>query len=108
MLYAVATTSYLFLTYPSPQHALHALHALDQTAFGKNRLTVNKFGDIERFANMAIEQVDFEQLKGSGKGKEKVRGWVEDEGMEDRVSTRGVYSRRIPARPAYNSGLAAA
>lgn len=46
----------MFLTYPSADEATHALRALDQLLFGKNRLYVNRFGEIERFASMAIEE----------------------------------------------------
>jgi hypothetical protein len=49
-----ADLRFLFLTYPTPQEAEHALRTLDGTKFGKNTLYVNRFGDIERYANMPV------------------------------------------------------
>lgn len=46
----------MFLTYPSAELATHALRCLDQVLFGKNRLYVNRFGEIERYASMNIEE----------------------------------------------------
>ena len=45
---------FLFLTYPDAQQAEHALRVLDGTQFGKHVLYVNRFGDIERYANMPL------------------------------------------------------
>lgn len=46
----------MFITYPTVEDASAALQALDQTLFGKSRLTVNRFSDIERYATMDIEE----------------------------------------------------
>lgn len=48
----------MFLTYPSAETATHALRSLDQLLFGKNRLYVNRFGEIERYASLTIEEGD--------------------------------------------------
>lgn len=61
-----ANKGYMFVTYPSAALASHALRALDQTLFGKNRLLVNRFGEIERYSSLNIEE------------NSKPRGWVED------------------------------
>jgi translation initiation factor 3 subunit B len=43
------------LTYPDTKAADHALIALEGTAFGKaHTLYVNRFGDIEKYANLPI------------------------------------------------------
>jgi len=60
----------MFLTYPSPGEATAALRNLDQYLFGKNRLQVNKFGDIERYASLPIEEGSVP------------RGWVEESEIE--------------------------
>ncbi len=73
--------SYIFLTYPSEQAATHALRTLDQTLFGKNRLHVNKFGDIERFSQMQIEEGGVP------------RGWVEEGEWTDKVGSLVTASR---------------
>lgn len=65
---------FIFLTYPTPEEASSALLQLDQIMFGKNRLTVNKFGDIERYASMDIEEGGVP------------RGWVEETEVEGKVS----------------------
>ncbi len=50
-----AESRFIFLTYPDPQQAENALRVLDGTQFGKaNILHVNRFGDIERYANMPV------------------------------------------------------
>lgn len=47
--------SFIFITYPDAQQAEHALRSLDNTPFGgKHTLYVNRFGDIERYANLPI------------------------------------------------------
>lgn len=47
--------SFLFLTYPDAQQAENALRVLDGTQFGKaNTLHFNRFGDIERYANLPV------------------------------------------------------
>lgn len=52
---AATNKGFIFLTYPDAQHAENALRALDNMAFGKaHTLYVNRFGDIERYANMPI------------------------------------------------------
>jgi translation initiation factor 3 subunit B len=61
---------FMFLTYPSPAEATAALRNLDQYLFGKNRLQVNKFGDIERYASLPIEEGSVP------------RGWVEESEIE--------------------------
>ena len=46
---------FLFLTYPDAPQAENALRALDGLAFGKkNTLYANRFGDIERYANLPV------------------------------------------------------
>lgn len=54
--HSFGAVSYMFLTYPSADAATNALRVLHETMFGKNRLYVNRFGEIERFASMAIEE----------------------------------------------------
>lgn len=45
----------MFLTYPDAPQAENALRALNNMAFGKaHTLFVNRFGDIEKYANMPI------------------------------------------------------
>lgn len=63
---ANSNKGYMFITYPNAALAAHALRALDHLAFGKNRLLVNKFGEIERYASLNVQE-------GS-----TPRGWVED------------------------------
>lgn len=51
--------SFLFLTYPDGPQAENALRVLDNTPFGKaHTLYVNRFGDIERYANLPIGEGD--------------------------------------------------
>jgi translation initiation factor 3 subunit B len=51
----VTNCRFLFLTYPDSKSAENALVVLDGTAFGKaHTLYVNRFGDIERYANLPI------------------------------------------------------
>jgi translation initiation factor 3 subunit B len=46
---------FVFITYPDAQQAENALRVLDNTPFGgKHTLYVNRFGDIERYANLPI------------------------------------------------------
>lgn len=66
------------MTYPDVPQAEHALQALHNTAFGKaHTLFVNRFGDIEKYANMPV-----------GEG-ELPSGWREKPYVE-RVSYSGV------------------
>ena len=47
--------SFLFLTYPDVKAAENALIVLEGTPFGKaHTLYVNRFGDIEKYANLPI------------------------------------------------------
>ena len=47
--------SFLFLTYPTAQEAENAMRVLDGTQFGRSHtLYVNRFGDIERYANLPV------------------------------------------------------
>jgi hypothetical protein len=47
--------SFVFLTYPDAQQAENALRVLDGTQFGKaHTLYVNRFGDLEKYANMPV------------------------------------------------------
>lgn len=49
----------MFLTYPDAPEAENALRVLDNTPFGKaHTLYVNRFGDIERYANLPIGEGD--------------------------------------------------
>jgi translation initiation factor 3 subunit B len=46
---------FLFLTYPDTSSADNAVVALEGMAFGKaHTLYVNRFGDIEKYANLPI------------------------------------------------------
>ena len=67
---------YMFLTYPSAETATHALRSLDQLLFGKNRLYVNRFGEIERYASLTIEEGD------------TPKNWPADTQPSDKVSSR--------------------
>jgi translation initiation factor 3 subunit B len=52
---AGSNKGFIFMTYPDAQQAEHALRVLDGTSFGKaHTLNVNRFGDIERYANMPV------------------------------------------------------
>jgi hypothetical protein len=77
--------SYMFLTYPSAELATHALRCLDQVLFGKNRLYVNRFGEIERYASMNIEE-------GS-----TPKNWPADSQAVDKVSEAPPRSRDVSA-----------
>jgi hypothetical protein len=46
---------FLFLLHSSANEAAHALRVLDQSKFGKNTLSFNKFSDVERFANVETQ-----------------------------------------------------
>lgn len=70
---------FLFLTYPDAQQAENALRVLDGTSFGKaHTLYVNRFGDIERYANLPI-----------GEG-ELPTGWREKQYLEKVCSTQSI------------------
>jgi hypothetical protein len=75
----------MFLTYPSPEAATNALRALDQLLFGKNRLYVNRFGEIERFASMAIEE------------DSTPRNWPQDSEPAEKVSCRHIGRQEVRA-----------
>lgn len=89
---------FLFLTYPDAPQAENALRALHQTSFGKNHtLYVNRFGDIEKYANMPI-----------GEG-ELPSGWREKQYVE-RVSSTPLCSLNLEhkltcPRTTYDHGL---
>lgn len=51
---AKTSKGFIFLSYPTPQEAENALQALNGASFGKNTLYVNRFGDIERYANLSV------------------------------------------------------
>ncbi len=68
---------FLFLTYPTEAQAAHAVRALDQVLFGKNRLRANRFGDIERYGGPDVQVADEYVPEGEGK---------ELESFEERVS----------------------
>lgn len=50
-----SSSRFVFLTYPDAPQAENALRALHNLSFGKaHTLFVNRFGDIEKYANMPI------------------------------------------------------
>lgn len=72
------SSSFVFLTYPDAPQAENALRALHNMAFGKaHTLFVNRFGDIEKYANLPI-----------GEG-ELPSGWREKQYVERVSGTSG-------------------
>ncbi|BEJ17414.1 hypothetical protein CspHIS471_0608150 [Cutaneotrichosporon sp. HIS471] len=51
---AATSKGFIFLSYPDAAQAEHALGVIDGSKFGKSVLYVNRFGDIERYANMSV------------------------------------------------------
>jgi translation initiation factor 3 subunit B len=52
---STAKTRFLFLTYPETKSADNAVIALEGQSFGKaHTLYVNRFGDIEKYANLPV------------------------------------------------------
>ncbi|KAJ9105519.1 hypothetical protein QFC21_001890 [Naganishia friedmannii] len=81
---------YMFLTYPSAELATHALRCLDQVLFGKNRLYVNRFGEIERYASMNIEEGSTPKnwpADSQAVDKEHLRSWLADPQGRDQFVT---------------------
>ncbi|KAL1409773.1 Translation initiation factor 3 subunit b [Vanrija albida] len=80
---------FAFLTYPEAQEAEHALRALDGVAFGKNKLHTNRFGDIERFANLPIGEGELPTGWREKPFQEKghLRSWLGDAAGRDQYLT---------------------
>ncbi|WVQ84000.1 eukaryotic translation initiation factor 3 subunit B [Cryptococcus sp. DSM 104549] len=80
---------FLFLTYPDAQQAEHAFRVLDGTSFGKNTLYVNRFCDIERFANMPVGEGELPSgwKEKSYVEKEHLRSWLGDNAGRDQYLT---------------------
>ena len=81
---------FVFLTYPTPQEAEHALRALDGVNFGsKNQLHVNRFGDIEKFANMPIGEGELPTgwREKPYVEKDHLRSWLGDAAGRDQYLT---------------------
>jgi translation initiation factor 3 subunit B len=80
---------FLFLTYPDREQAENALRAINGASFGKNLLHVNRFGDIERFANLPVGEGE---LPAGWREKpyterEHLRSWLEDAAGRDQYLT---------------------
>lgn len=86
---AETSKGFIFLSYPDAQQAEHALTSLDGAKFGKSTLYVNRFGDIERYANMSIGD---EELPAGWKErpfteKDHARSWLGDAAGRDQYLT---------------------
>ena len=85
-----APGSFLFLTYPDSQQAENALNVLDGLKFGsKNILYVNRFGDIERYANMPVGEGELPTgwREKSYVEKDHLRSWLGDAAGRDQYLT---------------------
>lgn len=80
---------FIFLTYPDANQASVALRALDNTAFGKNRLHVNRFGDIERYANLPVGEGEMPSgwKDKAFVEKDHLRSWLADPQGRDQYVT---------------------
>ena len=85
-----ADTSFLFLTYPDAQQAENALRVLDGLKFGsKNTLYVNRFGDIERYANSPVGEGELPTgwREKQYVEKDHLRSWLGDAAGRDQYVT---------------------
>lgn len=80
---------FLFLTYPDGAEAEHALRVIDGASFGKNVLHVNRFGDIERFANLPIGEGELPAgwREKAFIEKDHLRSWLGDVAGRDQYIT---------------------
>ncbi|KAL7421607.1 Translation initiation factor 3 subunit b [Cryptotrichosporon argae] len=80
---------FLFLTYPDGPQAEHALRTLNGTSFGKNVLHVNRFGDIERYANLPVGEGELPTGWRERPYAEKahLRSWLADPAGRDQFVT---------------------
>ncbi|OCF37588.1 eukaryotic translation initiation factor 3 subunit B [Kwoniella heveanensis CBS 569] len=80
---------FIFLTYPDAQQAENALRVLDGTSFGKNTLYVNRFGDIERFANLPVGEGELPTgwREKPYVEKDHLRSWLGDSAGRDQYLT---------------------
>jgi translation initiation factor 3 subunit B len=82
--------SFLFLTYPDAQQAENALRVLDGLKFGsKNTLYVNRFGDIERYANLPVGEGELPTgwREKPYVEKDHLRSWLGDAAGRDQYLT---------------------
>ncbi|ORX34361.1 eukaryotic translation initiation factor eIF2A-domain-containing protein [Kockovaella imperatae] len=87
---AKTNKGFLFLTYPTAQEAENALRALDGLAFGKkNTLYANRFGDIERYANLPVGEGELPTgwRDKPYVEKEHLRSWLADPAGRDQYLT---------------------
>ncbi|WWD22047.1 eukaryotic translation initiation factor 3 subunit B [Kwoniella shandongensis] len=86
---AATNKGFIFLTYPDAQQAENALRVLDGTAFGKNVLYVNRFGDIERYANMPVGEGELPTgwKEKPYVEKDHLRSWLGDNAGRDQYLT---------------------
>lgn len=83
-------TRFMFLTYPDAPQAENALRVLDNTPFGKaHTLYVNRFGDIERYANLPIGEGDLPTgwREKPYVEKDHLRSWLGDAQGRDQFLT---------------------
>ncbi|KAK1926394.1 eukaryotic translation initiation factor eIF2A-domain-containing protein [Papiliotrema laurentii] len=81
---------FLFLTYPDAQQAENALRVLDGLKFGsKNTLYVNRFGDIERYANLPVGEGELPTgwREKPYVEKDHLRSWLGDAAGRDQYLT---------------------
>ncbi|RSH90247.1 Translation initiation factor 3 subunit b [Saitozyma podzolica] len=81
---------FVFLTYPDAQQAENALRVLDGTQFGKaHTLYVNRFGDIEKYANMPVGEGELPTgwREKSYVEKDHLRSWLGDAVGRDQYLT---------------------
>ncbi|GMK57630.1 hypothetical protein CspeluHIS016_0404640 [Cutaneotrichosporon spelunceum] len=86
---AATSKGFVFLSYPDAAQAEHALSAIDGSKFGKSELYVNRFGDIERYANMTVGD---DELPPGWKErpyneKDHARSWLGDAAGRDQYLT---------------------
>ncbi|KAK8846741.1 eukaryotic translation initiation factor 3 subunit B [Kwoniella newhampshirensis] len=86
---AASNKGFIFLTYPDAQQAENALRVLDGTSFGKNHLYVNRFGDIERYANMPVGEGELPTgwKEKPYVEKDHLRSWLGDSAGRDQYLT---------------------
>ena len=80
---------FVFLVYPDAPQAANALRVLDGIKFGKNYLHANRFGDIERYANMPVGEGELPagwQEKPYVE-KDHLRSWLGDQAGRDQYIT---------------------
>lgn len=83
-------TRFIFLSYPDAQQAENALRALNGVQFGKaHTLYVNRFGDIERYANLPVGEGELPTgwREKAFVEKDHLRSWLGDAAGRDQFIT---------------------